>query len=184
MDFSVKTLNIVKQASQCLVIAVYQGRKPVLSDTGAAVDRATRGSIEKVLAHGDMKGKAGSTTLIYNPSYIGARRLLLLGMGKKQDLSAAVVRNSTRAAVRALEKHNVSAADFTLLNDVEDAKARQQFARAMVVAGAEIAYRYHETLSGRKKLCAVKRLGVIAPDGGVAEVRLGVNQGVAEIRAS
>ena len=179
MDFSVKTLNIVKQASQCLVIAVYQGRKPVLSDTGAAVDRATRGSIEKVLAHGDMKGKAGSTTLIYNPSYIGARRLLLLGMGKKQDLSAAVVRSSTRAAVRALEKHNVSAADFTLLNDVEDAKARQQLARAMVVAGAEVAYRYHETLSGRKKLCAVKRLGVIAPDGGVAEVRLGVNQGAA-----
>ena len=84
MDFSAKTLNLVSQPSQCIVAGVFEAGKPALSPSARVLDKATGKQISKLLAQGDLSGKPGSTLMVYEPRKVNAKRILLLGLGKKQ----------------------------------------------------------------------------------------------------
>jgi leucyl aminopeptidase len=81
-----------------LAVGIPQGER-ALADAAAAVDRAARGAIERLLRSGDFTGRALETALLY-PTTLRARRLLLIGMGPMDDLGPQRVRDIAGVAAR------------------------------------------------------------------------------------
>ncbi len=83
IQFSAKVIDPVKQATQCLVIACYEGVK--LSPSASAVNAADAHQLETLLKREGFQGKAGQSLLLLNPQGIAAERLLVLGFGTAKD---------------------------------------------------------------------------------------------------
>lgn len=81
MQFSTKTTVLSNTPTSCLILGVYlNGNMP---EATATVDKASGKAISKVIKAGDISGKAMETLLLHNVDGIKAKRILLLGCGKK-----------------------------------------------------------------------------------------------------
>lgn len=179
MDFSAKTLNLIQQPSQCIVAGVFEAGKPILSPSAKALDKATGKQISRLLAQGDLSGKPGSTLMVYEPREISAKRILLLGLGKKGEVTNQVVRKAVVAAVRQLDSGNIKTADLALLDMTSDDPDVTRQTRGMVEAIDAALYRYDETKSGKEKARALKKVNIIADRGALAAAKQGVVEGAA-----
>ncbi|MEK7520322.1 MAG: leucyl aminopeptidase [Patescibacteria group bacterium] len=69
--------------------------------------------IKRHFAHADFIGKFGETTVLY-PEETLYKRIILCGLGKKEELNAEKVRMVSSAAIALLKTMNVNTASFTL----------------------------------------------------------------------
>src|SRR2546421_10332092 len=102
MEFTIKSGSPEKQRSACVVVGVFDNRKPSLS--ADLIDRASGGYIGEIIRRGDMEGKLGSTLLLHNVKGTLADRVLLVGLGKERDFREREFRGAVRAAVRLLNE--------------------------------------------------------------------------------
>ena len=80
MEFTIKSGSPEKQRSACVVVGVFDNRKPSLS--ADLVDRASGGYISEIIRRGDMEGKLGSTLLLHNVKGTLADRVLARRTGQ------------------------------------------------------------------------------------------------------
>ncbi len=87
--------------TDALVITIYEGER---ADEGALkdLDERTGGMISEMLGTDEMRGKQGDMVYIYRPGNIRARRLLLVGAGKREEFSFDTVRRMAGSAARFL----------------------------------------------------------------------------------
>ena len=64
MEFTIKSGSPEKQRSACVVVGVFDNRKPSLS--ADLIDRASGGYISEIIRRGDMEGKLGAMLLLHN----------------------------------------------------------------------------------------------------------------------
>lgn len=83
LHFSAQILDAIKHKTQCLVVAVYEGRK--LSPSASALNSADAQHLDALLKREQFHGKAGQTLLLLNPQGIAAERVLILGFGTLTD---------------------------------------------------------------------------------------------------
>ena len=117
-----------------LAIGVTQGTAHP-TGTLAALDAALNGAIERVLSSGDMSGRPGDETVLYGPDG-GPRRIVLLGLGKADDLDAERVRRMAGRAVRAAERLRLERVSIHLdgIEGVDDDVAAQSAAEGAALA--------------------------------------------------
>lgn len=84
-----------------MVVAVFEGEKP---DEGALaeINKRSNGVIASLVETGEFTGKSGESAYVHNPGDMKSRRLLLLGVGKKEDLTTDDVRKMAGTAARTL----------------------------------------------------------------------------------
>ena len=179
MDFSAKTLNLIKQPSQCIVAGVFEASKPALSPSARILDKATGKQISKLLAQGDLSGKPGSTLMVYDPREVNAKRILLLGLGKKGELTNQVMRKAAVAAIRQLDNGNIKTVDLALLDTFSDDPDVTRQTRNMVEAMDAALYRYDETKSGKDKARTLKKVNIIVDRATLAAAKQGIVEGAA-----
>src|ERR1041385_2016347 len=87
--------------TDALVVMIYEGET---ADDGALkeLDERAGGVIREMLGSDDMRGKQGEMVYLYRPGQIRARRLLLVGAGKREEFSLDMVRKVTGSAARFL----------------------------------------------------------------------------------
>src|ERR1051325_3749974 len=87
--------------ADALVVTIYEGEKV---DDGALkeLDERTGGIISDMLGSDELRGKQGDMVYIYRPGKIRARRLLLVGAGKREDYSLDSVRKVAGSVARFL----------------------------------------------------------------------------------
>jgi len=112
VKFSIKKANPEKQRSACVVVGVFEPRK--LTEAAEAIDKAAGGYINSILNSGDMDGKAGAVRLLHNVPNTLCERVLLVGLGKEEELNEKRYRDSVRAAFRALNQTGAEDAIFFL----------------------------------------------------------------------
>jgi leucyl aminopeptidase len=83
---------------------------PVVESSDAAVREAAK----DVIASGEVKAKTFETSLLYHPAGLKAKRLLLLGGGKKKSFSAVELRKLAGASVRTLKGKGLRSFAFVL----------------------------------------------------------------------
>ncbi len=179
MDFSAKTLNLTRQPSPCIVAGVFDAGKPVLSPSARALDQATGKQLSKLLARDDLSGKPGSILMVHEPREINAKRILLLGLGKKGEVTSQIMRQVVVAAVRQLDNGNIKTADLALLDTVSDDADVTRQVRSMVEAIDASLYRYDKTKSVKNKARALKKVNIIADRAALAAAKQGVVEGTA-----
>jgi leucyl aminopeptidase len=99
MEFTVARGAIAGTKDEAVVVSLFEGQGK-LQGPAKAVDEATGGLLTKVLGH-DFKAKRGDTMVLY-PSGLGAERLLLVGLGKKEKFDVDAARVASAAAAKRL----------------------------------------------------------------------------------
>lgn len=120
MKISVRDVSETRVATDALVLPLLQrregkgvkggrgvkGKKTGHGVQGVApdVDRAFGGIITSVLASGEFEAKKNTTLLLHCSSKAGPKRVLLLGLGSKEDASPEGLRQAGGKAATALQK--------------------------------------------------------------------------------
>ena len=100
------TANFSEANVDALVVAVFKDEK-VSSGILKDLDKLTGGIVASVFKGEDFKGDMGETALIrFAAKGKGASRLLLIGVGDKNDYKVADVSNLAGTATRFLRKRN------------------------------------------------------------------------------
>lgn len=100
MHVSVEQGDITKVETEAICLGIFQGvQRP--GGAAGAVDRALDGALSEVLADGDFSGKKGEVFWLRTRGKLGAKRVLLVGLGPSERFSADVVREVSAVAARA-----------------------------------------------------------------------------------
>jgi leucyl aminopeptidase len=145
MEFTIKSGSPEKQRSACVVVGVFDNRKPSLS--AELIDRASNGYVSEIIRRGDMEGKLGSTLLLHNVRGTLADRVLLVGLGKERDFRDKEFRLAIKSAVKLLNETGSYEAVIYL---TEEKVKRQEVAWRVehaVVAAMEAIYRFEQMKS-------------------------------------
>jgi leucyl aminopeptidase len=148
MEFALWTKGLPTLAVDCLVVAVFEEAE--LGAEARAVDAACGGRLQRLLARGDFTGRAGDTLLITEVTELPARRVLLVGLGARAQLSRRGWRRAWGSAVAALSRTRIASVALALdrppARDLDD----YYFGRAVAeIAGATL-YRINDLKTGKK----------------------------------
>ena len=97
MQITTKILDAVKQSTQCLIVAGFDGGK--LSAAANAINIADARQLETLLKREKFDGKTAQSLLLLSPQGIAADRLLVIGFGA-QDKQGNVSADNFRKALQ------------------------------------------------------------------------------------
>ena len=178
LQFSLTTAAPETADTACILVGVYE--QGVLTSAAARVDGATGGAIKRQVESGDISGKAGSSTLLYAPTGIAAKRVLVVGLGTQKGFDAARYQKVAIEAARALGRLPVNEAVSYLAEvDVPDRDAAWRV-RTAALAADHAAYRYTATFKPREKSAQPELAALAFAAGADAEVGLTQARGIAE----
>lgn len=174
MEFSIKSTAPEKLRTDCLLVGIYEGRK--LTDLAKLLDTLSEKAISTALKSGDMEGKAGSTLLLRQLSGVSASRILLVGLGKAEELTLKQLRSSVRAAVKALPAGvETVAADFASLSIKKSSV--QQIASALAEVVLDATYKVNAVKQKSVEPHALKQAILLVDKADQAAAELGATQG-------
>jgi leucyl aminopeptidase len=177
MEFSVKRGLAHQQKTPCIIVAVHAGK--TLGDIGSALDKRSRGAINRVVSRGDITGKVGETLLLPDLSGVEPERVLLVGAGNVKGVTATSYRKIVNAAANALIRYKLESALSTLLDiKVQNGDQLSWKTDAHVCSIAAAAYRFNEHKS-KPVRSNLTRFSLLASD----EEFAGVRDAVARARA-
>lgn len=161
MKFATKSAAIPNLSTSCLVLAVHEkGNLPSLT---AEADKLCKGALSKIIRNGDISGKTGSTLLLQGQEGLRAKRILLVGCGKKSDITLKRVHAILDPLSKALEKYHLEDALLALDLDYKDTDSEsvgKLIGRFFTAAG----YRYSETKSKQVEASSLKKVDVYGAD--------------------
>jgi leucyl aminopeptidase len=149
MEYSIKTGDITKQRSACLILGVYSKRK--LSSLAQEVDQASQGHLSSVLKRGDIDGDVGQQLMLYDVPGTQAERILLVGLGKSNELDRKQLRKALTGVVKTLDQsHAIDGINGLADLELTDASVYQTVRDCMLTV-EDALYAYTETKSEHKK---------------------------------
>lgn len=130
MDFLVKPSSVETLKTSTLVLTVNEQLQ--LDSQGQLIDKLCAGTISTLLKSGDIQGKLGQTLLLHNLANVNAQRVLLVGIGKEEQLSDRSARKLVSAILNIFKSLSIkdAALAFTDLA-IQD---RDAYASARLIA--------------------------------------------------
>jgi leucyl aminopeptidase len=117
MEFRINDGLLDQQGTGCIVVGVYEGRK--LAPSAAQLDAASDHSLQHIIGRGDLEGELGTTLLLHHVAHVSAERVLLVGLGKQDELLEGRYRTALSSAIKTLlttgaEEATLCLADFAV----------------------------------------------------------------------
>lgn len=116
MDYQITSDLADGVSVPCLLLGFYHKRR--LTESGARINALLDGLVENLLKRDELEGKAGDVLIIPHTGHPAIERIVLVGLGKKDELSAANYRKALAAAARELGKIPVKVA-LSALHEAE-----------------------------------------------------------------
>ena len=149
LQFSLDSAAPETVETPCLVVGVYENG--LLTSAAARVDSGAGGAIKRQIESGDISGKAGSTTVLFAPEGIQAKRVLVVGLGTQKTFDGARFQKVNIEAARAVARLPIDAAvSFLAEVDVPGRDAAWRV-RTAALAADHATYRYTATFKPREK---------------------------------
>lgn len=168
MEITVTTGELLRAESDLAVLAAFED-VPLPAEVSGLIETA------------DFRGRAKQALLIYPRGGIAPRRLLLLGLGKREAATSETVRQAAAQAVQKAQELQVAA--FTMAPAADLALAPEISAQAFA-EGAELGgYRYlrYKTGLSAEQTFAVERVTLFTT-GAEEQLRFGIPVGQAAAR--
>lgn len=155
-----------------LVVGIFEGEKPE-GGVLAEIDKRTGGVLTSLIETGEFAGKSGESAYIHNPGEMKARRLLLLGAGKREDFTTDNVRRMAGTAARTLRGKKARTFAFLRRSDLAAAESAQAATEGALLALFE-PDKYHTSDKTENHLDQM----ILATNGeGVDDAKAGVERG-------
>jgi len=176
MNVTVVSGDLAGMETPLLVVPVFEG--DAVDPAAAALDQALGGAIASVRARGDLRGKEGDALVLYPPAdAVKAERVLLVGVGKADAVTAEKLRRAGGTAAKQASKLRASSATFAL----PDTSVSIGDAARAVAEGAVLgAYTFGElksTPADQPTPVALADLRIVAGDGDRAAAEEGARVG-------
>ena len=174
MEFSTKLASAEAVKTGALVVGVHA--EGALSAAARSVDTASKGALKALVKSGDLSGKRGTVVVLHGVAGVQATRVVLVGLGKREDFNEKALAEALRAAVKAAP----AAGDLCLA--VSDwavpGRGLEWLARQVVLNAREAYFRVDELKSKKEDAAAPARIHFLlsARD---AAVERGLTQGEA-----
>jgi len=152
-----------------------------LSASGAELDAKTDGLLTRAMTAGKFTGKADETLSVVVPAGIGPDHILLVGVGKPEQVTDLVLQNAGAAALAALSRTNATEASF-LLEELPGVDIAPSAMAADIAFGAQLrGYRFNRYKTKEKKedKPTLKKLHLLSVDPGAAKKAFGRLEAVA-----
>jgi leucyl aminopeptidase len=99
MKFAATTDSLLTVSADALIIPVFED-EAATGDALGTLDEATGGLLSSIVGGDEMKGKPGQTAYLHGARGVAAKRILLIGFGKPETVTAGAVRTAVGTAVR------------------------------------------------------------------------------------
>ena len=185
MEIDVTRGSLTDHSVDTYVVPVVEGALR-LSGNAAAVDRAMGGAISRMLRDGLIAGKNGEVTALPGSGRVRAKRVVVVGAGKREAASAARLR--TRAAnvsrrLRGMDAGSVAVSTQAITADIDAEEAGQAFTEGFLLG----LYRFdrHHTREDDRPSGSVASVRLVEPaQRKAAGLRRGVDRGTALAEAT
>ncbi|MBI2328275.1 MAG: leucyl aminopeptidase, partial [Chloroflexi bacterium] len=146
MEIKVVAADIAKIETGAIIVNLFEGMERPEGDT-ATVDKALDGAISQLISQGEIKGKLNQITVIHSLGKLPAARVVVVGLGKREELSADKVRGVMAETCRLLRQKDVKSvatiAQGAGVNGITVAAAAQAMTEGAVL-GVYL-FRRHQT---------------------------------------
>jgi leucyl aminopeptidase len=160
MNVSVVGEPLPSITADAVVLGVYADDKK-LRDPAARVDQAAGGALRDVLDAEKFQGKAGHVTHLHTNGKLPSRRVVVVGLGKRAETTAEVVRRAAAAGLRRARDLGARSVAIEVLGDRLPARQRAQ----SVVEGAILGTYTFDRYKREKTEKLVETLRIVEPDG-------------------
>ncbi len=158
MEMFATTSAAHRRTGSCIIVGVFDSGKP--GPGVEDVDAASKGHLARLIKRGDLSGRAGSSMLLTDVLGVKAKRVLVVGLGKKREFGVAAFRRAVSAAATAIRGTKIAdVVSYLGAQDVADADAYYLARYTVETIGATL-YSFSETKSGRRpRAPALKKIG-------------------------
>ena len=98
--------DIAKTKSDAIILNFFEGMESLGGDI-ATIDKALDGAISQLIKQDEIKGKLNEVNIIHSLSKLPASRVVVAGLGKKQELTQDKVRGAVAETCRILRQKGV-----------------------------------------------------------------------------
>jgi leucyl aminopeptidase len=105
MKIKVMTKPISEFTGDAIILNVFEGKKAPSGAT-AAVDKALGGMITRLIADQEVTGQVGEVTVLHECQKMKVKKVIVVGLGKQEELSHENVRKAAGAAAKKARKIN------------------------------------------------------------------------------
>ena len=158
MRYSIKGGSPEKISADCIIVIIW--RNGSLSEEAKLIDSASGKCISKITRSGDLSGKLGETQLIHNPIGIQAKRVLLVGGGKKKDFTASNAVKMLKTCLKVTGKLEATSLHFALASAVVSDRESTWLAARLAQEAEDSIYRYNATKSKKNKAPATRMVSL------------------------
>ncbi len=119
MQIKAATGKLNRFKTEALIVSHYEG-SDALTAEAAVIDGALDGAIARLVKDGDIKGKSGETTVVYTMGRIPAERVIVVGLGKQRQATAAKAAGAFATALRTLRGKGIGKTAIWVPTDLKD----------------------------------------------------------------
>ena len=163
MEIKVVAGDIAKTKADAIIVPFFEGMERPEGDI-AAIDKALDGAISQLINQGEIKGKLNEITIIHSLSKLPAARVVIVGLGKQQELSQDKVRGAIAEACRLLRQKGVNSI-ATIAQGAGIAGITPEGAAQAVTEGALLGvYSFRRHITKEAEYGEIKQLLIVSSD--------------------
>jgi leucyl aminopeptidase len=184
MQVTVQTGRAETASAEALVLMHCEGETLVKQDA-ALLDQALGGALSKLIQSKEFEGKANEVLLYHTQGKVPANRLVLVGLGKKNEVTLETIRQAMGSAAKRVRQAKVRVFLAALPTIVPDGASRVETAQAMAEGAILGSYQFtvyrSEPVSGQD----VAGMEILIPrKDQLRQVAEGIRRGVATAEAT
>lgn len=167
MDIDIQRGELADAKADALAVAVFQEEHGKHSGSLKAIDKALGGAIGRMREEGEVRGKPSELTLVHTLGKLSAPRVLLIGLGKREKVTAQIVRDAAAEAARRLRAVGAHRVAFAPLGAESGSLDVEASARAIAEGAVLGLYRFdrHKAKNGDDADRRIDRLSIYLKDG-------------------
>ncbi|MDP2730059.1 MAG: leucyl aminopeptidase [Dehalococcoidales bacterium] len=163
MEIKVTLGDITRIEAGAIIVNFFEGMT-ALEGEASAVDKALDGAISRLIEQGEIKGKLHQNTLIHTLGRLPAARVVVAGLGKKEELTSDRVRGAIAETCRLLRNKYVdSVATFPQGAGIAEITAEQS--ACVLTEGALLGtYTFRQHITREAEHGEIKQLTIVTAD--------------------
>lgn len=157
MEIKTVAGDIARIESGAIIVNFFEGMEHLDGDT-AIIDRALDGAISQLISQGEIKGKLNEITVIHSLGKLPAARVVVVGLGKRPELSRDKVLGSVAETCRLLRQKGVD----TIAQGAEIAGISAEEAAQAITEGALLGvYSFRKHITRKADYVEIEQFTII-----------------------
>jgi leucyl aminopeptidase len=174
MELKTKHGYLYEAEVDTIIVYIFEGYE-TNGDADEAIDKALNGAIRDLIFSGDMSGKAGEVGVLYPRGAIPARRVVIVGLGKPDNMDLECIRKAAATGIKRARELNGSHVASIVPGGKNSAIPLSEAAQATAEGALLALYRYDALKNSEEKNSDIQSLTLVDIDlGKLQEIEAGV----------